>query len=55
MAGLATGAFIAYAAPGGKTEALARTFAAAGKPVITVDSPVNANLLTLGARCLRET
>lgn len=50
LAVLATDAFIPYAAPEGRTEALARKFAAAGKPVVTVDSPSNANLLTLGAR-----
>ena len=50
VAALATGFLIPYAAPAGKTEALARTAAAAGKPVVTVDTPLNATLLTLGAR-----
>lgn len=50
LAFLATDVFIPYAAPEGRTEALARKLAAAGKPVVTVDSPSNANLLTLGAR-----
>lgn len=50
LAVLATDVFIPYAAPGGRTEALARKLSAAGKPVVTVDSPSNANLFTLGAR-----
>lgn len=50
LAALATAVFIPYAVPEGRTEALTRKLAAAGKPVVTVDSPSNANLLTLGAR-----
>ena len=34
VAGLADALFIAYAAPGGKTEALAREALAAGEPVL---------------------
>ena len=41
--------FIAHAALGGKTESLAREVAASGKPILTLDSPANANLLALGA------
>ena len=33
----------------GKTEAFARKLAAAGKPLLTLDSPANANLVGLGA------
>ena len=42
--------FIAHAAPGGKTETLARELAASGKPILTLDSPSNANLLAMGAQ-----
>lgn len=47
---LAARIIIAHAAPGGRTEALARRAAAAGQPLLTLDSPANANLLALGAR-----
>ena len=50
VAALARRVFIAHAAPGGKTEAFARMVAYAGKPLFTLDSPSNANLLALGAR-----
>ena len=46
---LADRVFIAHAAPGGKTEAFARKVADSGKPLLTLDSPANANLLALGA------
>ena len=49
VAALAARVFIAHAAPGGRTEAFARTLADAGKPLLTLDSPANANLLSLGA------
>ena len=42
--------FIAYAAPGSKTEALCRDVVAWSKPVYTFDSPHNANLIALGTR-----
>ena len=42
--------FIAHAAPGGKTESLARELAASGKPILTLDSPANTNLLAIGAQ-----
>ncbi len=52
VAALATELFIPYASPGGKTESLARRHAAAGKAILTLDRPVNANLLALGARAV---
>ena len=50
VAALATEILIPYAAPGGKTESLARQHAAAEKVILTVDNTENANLLALGAR-----
>ena len=50
VAALADEVFIAYAAPGSKTEAFARQAAARGKPLCTLSTPDNANLLGLGAR-----
>ena len=50
VATLANEIFIAYAAPGSKTEAFARQVASWGKPLCTLDDPANANLLALGAR-----
>ncbi len=50
VASLAREVFIAHAAAGGKTEAFARKIADSGKPLLTLDSPANANLLALGAR-----
>ena len=51
---LASRVFIAYAARAGKTEELARKVAESGKPLLTLDSPANVNLLELGARVLSE-
>ena len=48
VASLASRVFIAHAAPGGKTEAFARKLAASGKPLLTLDSPANANLVDMG-------
>ena len=53
VAALATDIFIPYAAPGGKTESLARQHATAGKVILTLDSPANANLRALGARAVK--
>ena len=50
VAALASRVFIAHAAPGGKTEAFARKLANSGKPLLTLDSPANANLAALGAQ-----
>ncbi|MYA79382.1 MAG: hypothetical protein F4X39_02495 [Acidobacteriia bacterium] len=43
-----------HAAPGGKAEALARKLAESGKPLLTLDSPANANLMEMGAWVLRK-
>ena len=51
-AALAQRVFIAHAAPGGKTEAFARKLAASGKPLLTLDSPANANLVEMGAEAI---
>ena len=44
VASLAIQVFIAHAAHGSKTESFARKLAAAGKSLLTLDSPANANL-----------
>ena len=51
-AALAQRVFIAHAAPGGKTETFARKLAASGKPLLTLDSPANANLVEMGAEAI---
>lgn len=53
VAALATEFLIPYAAPGGKTESLAREQAATKGVIRTIDSPTNANLLALGAGTIR--
>ena len=50
VAELAAQVFIAHAAPGSKTEAFARKLAALGKPLLTLDSPANANMVEMGAK-----
>ena len=50
VADLAAQVFIAHAAPGSKTEAFARKLAALGKPLLTLDSPANANMVEMGAK-----
>ena len=50
VAYLAQRFFIAHAAPGSKTEAFARKLAESGKPLLTLDSPANANLVEMGAQ-----
>lgn len=54
VADLASRVFIAHAAPGSKTEAFARKLAASGKPLLTLDSPANANLVGMGAEVVDE-
>ena len=49
MADLAQRVFIAHAAPGSKTEAFAHKLADTGKPLLTLDSLSNANLVEMGA------
>ena len=51
---LAGEVFMPYAAPGGGTEALARTVLGWGKPVLTFDAPENAGLLALGATAVTQ-
>ena len=53
VASLATGGFIAHAAPGIKTEAFARKLVESGKPLITLDSTGNACLVEMGARTVQ--
>ena len=48
VASLAERVLIAHAAPGGKTEAFARRLAESGKPLLTLGSPANENLVGLG-------
>ncbi|MCI0718630.1 MAG: DNA-processing protein DprA [Acidobacteria bacterium] len=50
VAALAIEVFVAYAAPGGKTEKLCREVVAKEKPLFTVACPENANLISLGAK-----
>lgn len=45
---------LVHAAPGGNTEAFARKLAGTGKPLLTLDSPANANLMQMGARELSQ-
>ena len=55
VADLAQRVFIAHAAPGSKTEAVAHELAATGKPLLTLDSPANGHLVEMGARVVRPT
>ena len=50
VADLAAQVFIAHAAPDSKTEAFARKLAALGKPLLTLDSLANANMVEMGAK-----
>jgi predicted Rossmann fold nucleotide-binding protein DprA/Smf involved in DNA uptake len=47
---IATGVFIAYAAPGGKTEAFTQRLVHQGKPLFTFDSPDTQNLQSVSAK-----
>ena len=49
VANLAQQVFIAHAAPGSRTEAFAHKLVESGKPLLTLDSPANANLVVIGA------
>ncbi|MEB3290695.1 MAG: DNA-processing protein DprA [Leptolyngbya sp.] len=49
---IASSVFIAYAAPGSKTEAFAQNLVAQGKPILTFESSNTHNLVMLGARTL---
>ncbi len=48
VASLAETIFVAYAAPGSKTEEFSRALAATGKPCLTFDDPKTAHLLKIG-------
>jgi predicted Rossmann fold nucleotide-binding protein DprA/Smf involved in DNA uptake len=54
VAYLAAQVFIAHASPGGKTEAFVQRLAAAGKPVLTLHSPANENLVRMGAQVVEH-
>ena len=54
VAELAQRVFIAHAAPGSKTEAFARRLAASGKPLLTLYSPANENLVETGAEVIEH-
>ncbi len=53
VADLAQRVFIAHAAPGSKTEDFACKLAGSGKPLLTLDSPANEELLGMGAQVVR--
>ena len=54
VANLADQVLFTYANPGGKTEALAKSVISSGKPVFTLDSKENLNLVALGAKALKS-
>ena len=53
VADLAQRVFVAHAAPGSKTEGFARKLIESGKPLLTLDSPANANMVEMGAEVVR--
>jgi predicted Rossmann fold nucleotide-binding protein DprA/Smf involved in DNA uptake len=50
VAALADQIFVSYADPGGKTEQFCREVLAWGKPLFTLESDANANLMAMGAQ-----
>ena len=52
VAAIADRVLIVYAAPGGKTEALARKVRAWGKPLLCLEDEANAGLVSLGAEAV---
>ena len=54
VADLAAQVFIAHAAPRSKTETFARKLAESGKPMLTLDSPANGNLVEMGAEVVEH-
>lgn len=50
VAALAGRIFVAHAEPGGKTEAFCREVISWGKPLLTLESESNGNLIALGAK-----
>ena len=55
VAALADRVFVAYAAPGSKTETLCRQIISWGKPLLTFDSPANEHLVHVGAKHISPT
>lgn len=53
VARMADAVLVAHATPGGKTEALCREIVGWGKPLLTLASERNANVMALGARAVR--
>ena len=53
VAALADEVLVTHAAPDSKTERLCRNVRAWGKPLLTLDSSANANLVALGARLVK--
>ena len=53
VAALADEVLVTHAAPESKTERLCRNVRAWGKPLLTLDSSANANLVALGARLMK--
>lgn len=53
VACLADQIFVAHAAPGSKTEAFCKVVLASDKPLLTLASPYNAGLITLGAKAIQ--
>ena len=53
VASLASRVFITHAAPGSRTEVFALRLADAGKPLLTLNSPANGNLVGMGARTVQ--
>ena len=54
VAAVASRVFIAHAAHGGNTEAFARRLAESGKPLLTLESTANGNLLGMGAKVVEQ-
>jgi predicted Rossmann fold nucleotide-binding protein DprA/Smf involved in DNA uptake len=50
VADIADSVFVAYAAPGGKTESFCRDVVRNSKPLYTFDTPDNQNLIDIGAK-----
>lgn len=53
VATLADQIFVTHASAGGRTERLCQELSALGKPLFTLDSPDNANLIALGAKTIQ--
>lgn len=53
VAAVSDDVFVAYAAPGGKTEQFCRELTGSGKLLLTLDEPDNSHLIALGATPVR--